>query len=316
MKSKIGYQNHDHWQAYQSFFPEAMRLSHWGSPKEEYWRWKRINVHIDRYPSENETLGTIVLLHGVGGYSRMLSPLALDLNRSGYEVIAPDLPGYGLTKPESSDILFGCWINLVVDLVSREYQQNPRPIFLFGLSLGGIVAYHSACLSDHVKGIVVTTLCDQRQQNVRNAFSRFKLANPFLLRLSSSLAPIIGRFQVPISWVSKMHLLSNVAAFNKVALSDRLGARNRTPINFLLSIFSTPPSIEPENFEKCPVLLAHPSHDHWTPFELSKDFLSRIKGKKQIALLENCGHMPIEQPGITQLSAHVRSFITENIDQQ
>jgi pimeloyl-ACP methyl ester carboxylesterase len=63
----------------------------------------------------------------------------------------------------------------------------------------------------------------------------------------------------------------------------------------------TNPEIEPENFTMCPFLLIHPENDKWTPVRLSHLFFDKLKCKKEIVLLENAGHVPIEQPGLRQL---------------
>ena len=40
----------------------------------------------------------LILLHGGGGNGRLLSPIGVFFQKLGYECIAPDLPGFGLTK--------------------------------------------------------------------------------------------------------------------------------------------------------------------------------------------------------------------------
>ncbi|MGE2730002.1 hypothetical protein ACQI4F_11010 [Mycolicibacterium vaccae] len=38
-----------------------------------------------------------------------------------------------------------------------------------------------------------------------------------------------------------------------------------------------------------------------TPPEVSIRYLQRISGPTELVTLENCGHFPIEEPGLTQL---------------
>ncbi|WP_064046551.1 alpha/beta hydrolase [Ralstonia solanacearum] len=61
----------------------------------------------------------------------------------------------------------------------------------------------------------------------------------------------------------------------------------------------------------CPLLLAHPGDDRWTGFESSRQFFDRIKGDKELVMLENCGHFPVEEPGITQLERASIRFLRE-----
>lgn len=62
------------------------------------------------------------------------------------------------------------------------------------------------------------------------------------------------------------------------------------------------PAVEPEDFTACPVLLAHPGADRWTPVELSTPFFDRLGGDKRLVVLEGCGHMPVEEPGLRQFA--------------
>ena len=43
--------------------------------------------------------------------------------------------------------------------------------------------------------------------------------------------------------------------------------------------------------------------------EASRPFFDRIKGPKELVMLENCGHLPIEEPGVTQLEEAVVGFL-------
>ena len=68
-------------------------------------------------------------------------------------------------------------------------------------------------------------------------------------------------------------------------------------------------AIEPEAFEVCPVLLAHPGEDRMTAIEHSRRFFDRIAAKKSWVVLEGAGHMPVERPGIDRLEASVLTFL-------
>ncbi|PRC50487.1 alpha/beta hydrolase, partial [Mycobacterium sp. ITM-2017-0098] len=54
-----------------------------------------------------------------------------------------------------------------------------------------------------------------------------------------------------------------------------------------------------------------PATDTWTPPELSIRFLQRISGQTEVVMLENCGHFPIEEPGLSRLRATMRAVLTQ-----
>jgi alpha-beta hydrolase superfamily lysophospholipase len=77
----------------------------------------------------------------------------------------------------------------------------------------------------------------------------------------------------------------------------------------LRSVLEMRPVIEPEQFDLCPLLLAQPLADRWTTLEASKPFFDRIKGPKELVLLQNCGHFPLEEPGVSQLREALLAFL-------
>jgi esterase/lipase len=64
------------------------------------------------------------------------------------------------------------WVQIANDFINYELEQDPRPIVLYGLSAGGMLAYHVAALKKKVKGIVGMTFLDQRIQQVRDETAR------------------------------------------------------------------------------------------------------------------------------------------------
>jgi alpha-beta hydrolase superfamily lysophospholipase len=72
---------------------------------------------------------------------------------------------------------------------------------------------------------------------------------------------------------------------------------------------STPPDIEPEAFDRCPVLLAHPGVDRMTDIAVSRRFFERLAAPKRMVVLDGASHMPTEHPGVDQLEAAVVEFM-------
>jgi len=78
---------------------------------------------------------------------------------------------------------------------------------------------------------------------------------------------------------------------------------------FYKSMTDYDPLIEPEDFSKCPVLLAHGENDRWTPYEISRNFFDRIAGDKKFVLLERASHYPYEEPGFRQMQEAIEMFL-------
>lgn len=82
------YATHPAWQDYQAHFPEALRCTPDSLPTEEHWRWRGLDVHLDRLAMPDAP-AKIIVLHGAGAYGRVMAPAAVLAQRYGYETVSP-----------------------------------------------------------------------------------------------------------------------------------------------------------------------------------------------------------------------------------
>lgn len=191
MKRPEFYTQTEYWKKYNAFLPNHLQYKDTNLPIETYWKWNDFTIHIDKMNANNSP-AKVIILHGAGANGRVVGLFGNYLNELGYEYLAPDLIGYGLTKnPSKANINYAEWVSCVSDLVDEEYRRDKKPIVLFGLSVGGMLAYQVASKNSNVKGIIVTTLADPRQKSVRDDLSR----NKFLSRVG---VPFL-QFTKPIS---------------------------------------------------------------------------------------------------------------------
>ena len=223
--------------------------------------------------------------------------------------MSPDLPGYGLTRVPWRAMTYPLWIDCVCDLIDAELARDGRPIVLFGVSLGGLLAYQAAARSKQVVGLVATTLADTRERAVRKGFAKHALLGTAGLWLLDKLSVVTDGLPLPMAYVSKMDRISNRRALSQLVKSDRLGGGSWVPARFLRTLMTTAPAIEPEAFDVCPVLLAHPGNDRMTDITLSRRFFERLAAPKQMVVLDGASHMPTEHPGVDQLEAAVLEFL-------
>ncbi|MFC9392042.1 alpha/beta hydrolase [Streptomyces sp. NPDC057027] len=197
---------------------------------------------MDRYPNP-AAKAKVVLHHGVGTNGRQMSLiLGAPLAKRGFETVALDNLGYGLTQVRpGSTPSYDDWVDLVVDSLAQEQSRDDRPIVLYGLSAGGMLTYHVAAKAPR-----------------------------------GTLRGIVG-------------------------------------MTFLDSYATYTPAVEPPAFDACPVLLTQPAEDRWTPHHLSVPVLSRItKVPVETVMLDNAGHYPLEEPGLTQMQDAIADFVTRN----
>lgn len=305
-----------HWRRYQPHFPPAWRIGDDDPIDEEHVAWRSLSVHVDHHRANGTPRATVILVHGAGGYGRLFAPVGRFMASLGCEVLAPDLPGYGLTAAPSALADYDAWTALLLHLVEREHARSARPILLFGMSIGGWLAHLCAARSPQVAGLVATTLADPREPRVRRELARNRLLLHAGLPLLQALPGPLTRLRLPIRWFTRMERMSRQPELNALVRNDRLGGGNHVPMRLLRSLFSATPALEPERFDRCPVLLAHPALDSWTSVDASRLAFDRLRCDKRLVLLDGCGHFPVEQPGVTQLQHALARFVADIVARQ
>lgn len=312
----MNYAAQPNWKEIAAYLPSKLQFTSDHSPAEEWWPWHENEIHLDTFRCPGAK-AKVILLHGVGTNGRQMStiiggPLAGD----GFEVIAIDMPLYGMSViRQKRPVSYPDWVQLGSDYIDYELARDDRPIFLYGLSAGGMEAYHIACKSRKVSGIIGMTFLDQRDQQVRNETAN----NSFWAHLGTPLAGLscklgMSGFRMKMSICSKMSALCNEPSCLKAMLHDKSSAGNSVPMRFIHTYMTTGPEIEPEAFQVCPLLLTQPGQDRWTPLHLSRPFLDRIqKVPVKIVELQNGGHYPVEQPALDQLHDAILEFIGSNL---
>ncbi len=308
----MDYKTQSNWREIQAFLPKEYQLEASHLPSEEWWLWHGHQIHLDCFRNPRAAV-KVILFHGVGTNGRQMSTiLGSPLFLRGFETIAIDMPEYGMTKVAAGALVtYNDWVQAGSDLIDAELAKDNRPIVLYGLSAGGMLAWHVAALNKKVKGIVGMTFLDQQEQQVRDETA----LNFLMSRIGVPLTHLAARtplatLRMPMSLASKMSALVNNKAALKACLKDKTSAGKWVTMKFLSSLTTYKPVVEPEAFDLCPILLTQPEKDTWTPLHLSELFLNRIsRVPVHVVVLENAGHYPLEQPGLNQLCDAVVKFI-------
>ncbi|GGF74869.1 esterase [Paenibacillus albidus] len=290
-----------YWKQYQRFFPEEIRLKQGRLPTEEWWEWERGKIHLDRMPAAGARL-KIISVHGAGGYGRLLAPYAGMLQSCGYEVVSPDLPPYGLSRTHSTYSLnYSLWVDLIAELIDREYAHDGIPVVLLGSSIGGMLAYHAAARNKRVKGLIATTFVDTSRPEVRDQLAPNRIISRLGKLAMDRLPLVLDSFKISVKHVSRMQFISNNTDLTRLIINDPSAAGTRIPLRLLRTFLNMQPEVQPEDFKTCPVLLVHPEQDAMTPIAFSEPFYNRLGSAKECVILEGAGHFPIEAPGLQQM---------------
>lgn len=285
-------------------------------PSEEFWDWRGHRVHLDRYLNADAP-AKVILHHGVGTNGRQMSLiLGKTLADRGWEVTAIDNLGYGMTQLAPDTVpTYHDWVQLASEYVAHEKTRDDRPIVFYGLSAGGMLAYHVAAQMPKgtLAGIVGMTFLDQRISEVARRTAHDPLSGTFGPGFLSLIAKTpLRRVRYPMKWVSKMRALVNNPAALDVMLRDKTSAGNAMWAAFLADYATYTPAVEPSEFAACPILLTQPAEDRWTPYELSQLVLENITHVPvRVVSLEGAGHYPLEEPGLSQMHDAIDAFVLE-----
>ena len=95
--------------------------------------------------------------------------------------------------------------------------------------------------------------------------------------------------------------MANNSEFVKALMNDKIGSGSAVYLKFFRTLFEVSQKIELEDFNTCPLLFLQPEEDYIIPWSMSKPFYDALPCKKEMIILKNCGHIPLEKPGINQM---------------
>ena len=310
------YVNQKAYKEVESFLPTEYHYTKDYHPTEEFWDWRGNQVHLDTFRN-SKAKAKIILFHGVGTNGRQISMiLGGPLAKDGFETITVDMPTYGETVVAKDQIIsYDDWVQCGSDLIDAELKKDDRPIFLYGLSAGGMETYHVAAKNKKVKGIIGMTFLNQSDKTVQMTTTNNWFWGTFGTALTG-IAVKMGliNFKMKMSIPSKMRALVNDKDCLKVMLDDKTSAENKVSMKFMNTYMTYIPEMQPEDFDVCPVLLTQPDADKWSPQFCSDPFLDRInKVPVTKTTLRNGSHYPIEATALTDLHKYALEFINKNV---
>jgi alpha-beta hydrolase superfamily lysophospholipase len=277
-------------------------------PHESFRRFRDYEVHIDRHGPEVSHSGTVLLIHGAGANGRLLAPFAVPFVSRGLRVLAPDLPGYGITRGDTSHTCYEAWIELVTELADEAAQDGP--VVLYGLSVGGLTALRAAQKARRVSAVIATTLIELADPSLFDAAARSRALGK-IARWSFRHAPgLCDRIALPLHWLAPLELLTTDRALVRLLARDPLLGARRVSLRFMRSLHEYVP--ERADYDlPCPLLLVHPGADRWTSPALSMKVFNAVRSQKQLALLSTGSHAPLEPAAYAELTETIQRFLDE-----
>ena len=244
--------------------------------------------------------GGVVIIHGLGDHSGRYGHVAQAFNETGVSVLAPDLPGHGLSEgrrghfPSYEQVL-----NLIGQALTYLGEAvSGQPLFLYGHSLGGNLVVNYAL---------------RRPQGLRGAIAsgpwlRLAIQPP---RWRVALARTVGRLLPAITQPNGLdpHDLSHDPQVVQAYIEDPL-VHDRISAGLFLAAYQAGLwALENASRLQVPLLLMHGTADRLTSPEASAAFCARVGPLCTLRLWEGLYHEVHNEPQKAEVLATLRNWL-------
>lgn len=275
--------------------------------KEKYTDHRSKFIEIDGMEVHYQRVGQghpLVLLHGFSGqvwnWRNWLPHLKAD-----FEVIAMDLPGFGLTGPHPKGIYS---TEMSIDFLDKFLTKIGVDTFhLAGNSMGGGIAWqYTLAHPDRVKKLILIDAGGYPKKSSKTIAGfkvlQYPIFNPLITKITprSIIEKSLQGTYVDQSFAAEkevdlyMDMLRRTG--NRQVLIDRMKTLGRNKSHLIKNI-------------KNPTLIMWGDQDIIIPVENAYKFEKDIVGSKVI-IYENVGHLPMDEVG-EQSAADARKFLVD-----
>ncbi len=252
-------------------------------------------INLEVYSGNDRDAPVIVFAHGIAGYGRVLLPFLIPLFEKGYNIVSPDLQGYGYNGGLKGDFEWNAHVRNLADTVRFARDSFDGRIILGGASMGGPLAYSASCLvPDLVDALACWCLWDfsDREFMTRETSTgRFTYALVPFLKIAATL---FGRARLKTYRLISYDTLTGSMEFNDLLKRDPQAGTRITVKGAVSLILQSRPLVAHRDFTK-PVLVLQPGNDRMTPKYYTKKTFDELGSEnKRYVELEGCEHFPVE----------------------
>ncbi len=250
---------------------------------------------FETYYEEHGAGVPLVLVHGLGGNTRIWQPMIASLSAA-FRVVAYDLRGLGRSGTPTPPYSLGM---LVADLHALVERSAPGRVSVLGHSLGGAVALAYAAEQPERVGAVIAVSAPVSTPSERQSALR-ELARVAVDEEMAAVAKRHAQTGLPESFRAA-HPTETRAYENVIAECDPIGYGALCAVVAELDLAGALGRIA------APVLLVHGELDRVVPPEAARAMMPAIQDCEHVELA-GCGHVvPVERPD--DLAALAREFV-------
>ncbi len=273
----------------------------------------RGKINIEVYKNIDPGGPTIVFSHGIAGYARVLLPFLVPLFEKGYNIIAPDLEGYGYNDRLKGDFTWDIHLRNLKDTVDHARTIFTGKIFLGGASMGGPLAYATDVRYDCADGLICWCLWDFADREFMNRETSTKRLTYPMLPFFKFITLLFGKLRLRTHSFISYDTLTDSPEFNGLLKTDPQAGTLITLRGALSLLTRSKPDKDHDEYDK-PVLVCQPEEDKMTPGYYTKKTFEKIRSNKKEYCSFDGAHFPTDKATYKKWTDRVDGFIKKNGD--
>lgn len=304
------YTGDDYWKNYMVHWFGKDLIEKWESAvKVEKIQSNGRSINLEIYDTGKRTAPTLVFSHGIAGYARVMLPLTIPLFEKGYNLVVPDLQGYGYSSGLKGDFYWNAHKQNLKDAVSYARKRFTGKVFLGGASMGGPLAYAAACELENIDALICWCLWDFSDREFMLKETNTKGLTYLLIPVFKLLSRLPGRITIKTTRLVSYDTLTDSTDFVQLIKKDPQAGTRISLKGAASLILQSKPRMRHEDF-KTPVLVFQPEKDKMTPgYYTEKVFRKLGSSNKKYIEIKDAAHFPTERKYYEQWAEEVDSFI-------
>ncbi|NND81011.1 MAG: alpha/beta hydrolase [Gammaproteobacteria bacterium] len=259
------------------------------------------DIYQLHWPTEGETKGIILLVHGLGEHCERYARLAEFVNNAGYAMCSIDLPGHGQSAGKRGHIdRFADFETAVLGLYENMNGLYPESdVFLLGHSMGGLIATHLLLQHQHLfKGAMLSGPAIQSPQTP----SAVQLK---IISIVGKILPRLGMLKLDASQVSRD------PAVVEDYMNDPLVSKSKLSARLLTEMFSSMQDcVEQAAAIRLPMLIMHGGADVMTAPEGAQLLYDSISSSdKTLKIYPGLYHEIFNEPEQLEIYAEMVAWL-------
>lgn len=279
---------------------------------EEYIQAGDLGIHLDIYGSQEVSSPTLLFVHGTAVYARFYAKFLYNMWQKGYRVVAPDLPGHGLSGGKRGHFDMELLVDTLREVISYVLAKYKGPIIMMGSSLGGITTlYTLAADSRLIAGIchnaaLLNERAHEKIVQVKGIYKILKPLVPTFARLLPTFKLSVWKYLEPKSLFKSEEFLEKL----DVLLNDPLLSHKYT-LKALATQMKAVPARPVEEIS-VPVMILNSDNDVLFSVEYMEEILTRLESSphKRLEIIPNSSHMILHE-NTEECAGRVTKWIDE-----